>query len=62
MSELLGVDCFMRYTDKEGRSHVQSHRVIAGGCCVKWATEEAVRNKGSAEQITQEQYEKARKG
>jgi len=31
MSELLGVDCYMRYTDKQGNSHVQQHRVVAGG-------------------------------
>ncbi len=56
--ELVGVDVYMRYTDKEGKRWVQ-HRAIAGGRFVEITAEQYKADGGRAIQITREEFLKA---
>ena len=57
---IVGADCYMRYTDDEGKSWVTQHRVIAGGNFVEQTVAACEKQKIKAEQISAEDYAKER--
>lgn len=58
---LTSSDLYMRYTDKEGASHVMHHRVWDGARFVRARQEEHAKEGGRAERITRDQYEQGRR-
>lgn len=60
---LSGADQYMRYTDKDGATHVEHHRVVAGGRFAQSQADEYAKlgGKAKAEPISREQYLAERK-
>lgn len=59
---IVGADQYMRYTDKEGKSHVEHHRVIAGGRFAQNQIDAAkIGGKSKAEVIDEATYRAERK-
>lgn len=58
----LPVDLYMKYVDKHGRTSTFAHRVVSDMTTefVRSRQEQAVKDGGSAEQITEAEYNRSR--